>query len=333
VSFGPAPAGGAGPIEERRALRARQQVTVGVSEEAAGWQEDQEETLMNTPQAHCRFGLHSGLWTFDWTREAAERVVPEAAEFGVEVLEISVGTPERIDPRHSRALCERYGIEPTASLCLPEGAAAALQPDKATAVLLKALETAHALGSEVLTGVTYTVLNWRSGALPTEAEYANIVAALKPVARQAAEWGMSLGLEPCNRYETHLLNTGAQAAALIDRIDAPNVFIHLDSYHMHVEEHGLGAGVRASGDRCRYIHLSESDRGLPGSGNLDWVELFRSLAETGFSGYLVGEVFAPPTPADAAALNIWQGAVSNRFDVLEKGLPFLKALARQHGLL
>jgi D-psicose/D-tagatose/L-ribulose 3-epimerase len=288
---------------------------------------------MNDHHARCRFGLHAGLWTFDWTREAAERVLPEAADYAIEVLEIPIGEVERIDAPHTRALCERHGIEPTASLCLPEGAAAALDPDRASAVLLRALETAHALGSRILTGVTYTTLNWRSGALPTEREYANIVKALKPVARKAREWDMQVGLEPCNRYETHLLNTGAQAAALIDRLDEPNVFIHLDSYHMHVEEHGLGAGVRAAGERFQYVHLSESDRGLPGAGNLDWGDLFRSMAEAGFSGYLIGEIFAPSTPTIAAALNIWQGGVPSRLDVLEKGVPFLKALARQHGLI
>jgi len=284
-------------------------------------------------RANCRFGMHSGLWTFDWTRAAAEAALPEAAEFGIEVIELPVGDPARIDAGHSRALCEKYGIEPTASLCLPAGTAAALHPERATAALLASLEAAHALGSKVLTGVTYTELNWRSGALPTAAEYANVAAALKPVARQARLYGMELGLEPCNRYETHLLNTAAQASALIDRIDEPNVFIHLDTYHMHVEERGLGAAVRAGGARYRYVHLSESDRGVPGSGNLDWVELFRSMAEIGFSGYLVGEIFAPTTPAVAASLGIWHDAVPSRFEVLEKGVPFLKALARQHGLI
>lgn len=284
-------------------------------------------------RGNCRFGMHSGLWTLDWTRAAAEAALPEAAEYGIEVIELPVGDPTRIDVSHSRALCDKYGIEPTASLCLPAGTAAALHPERATAALLASLEVAHGLGSKVLTGVTYTELAWRSGALPTDTEYANVAAALKPVARQARLYGMELGLEPCNRYETHLLNTAAQASALIDRIDEPNVFIHLDTYHMHVEERGLGAGIRSGGERFRYVHLSESDRGMPGSGNLAWIDLFRSLSEIGFCGYLIGEIFAPATPAAAASLGIWHDAVPNRLEVLEKGVPFLKALASQHGLM
>lgn len=284
-------------------------------------------------RSRCRFGMHSGLWTLDWTDKAAEAVLPEAAEYGIDVIELPVGDSARFDAGHCRTLCDKYGVEPTASLCLPAGAAAALHPEKATAALLAALEVAHALGSKVLTGVTYTELSWRSGALPTADEYANVAAALKPVARRARQYGMELGLEPCNRYETHLINTAAQASALIDRIDEPNVFIHLDTYHMHIEEHGLGSGIRAGGERCRYVHLSESDRGMPGSGNLDWIDLFRSMAESGFTGYLVGEIFAPSTPAVAASLGIWQGAVPSRIEVLEKGVPFLKALARQYGLV
>ena len=81
-------------------------------------------------RGNCRFGMHSGLWTLDWTRAAAEAVLPEAAEFGIEVIELPVGDPARIDASHSRALCDKYGIEPTASLCLPTGTTAALQSRK-----------------------------------------------------------------------------------------------------------------------------------------------------------------------------------------------------------
>ena len=77
--------------------------------------------------------------------------------------------------------------------------------------------------------MTYSTLGWRSGIPPTEQEYANIVAALRPVARRAAEYGMTVGLEPCNRYETHLLNTAEQTLFLMDRIGEPNLTVHLDT--------------------------------------------------------------------------------------------------------
>lgn len=297
---------------------------------------------MSRPQT-CRIGMHANLWTPCWTRQAAERILPEAAEYGLEVIEISVADPDSIDAGHSRALFDKYGLEPTASICLPDGFAPAINPQGATGLLLKALDKARELGSKLLTGVFYTAINTHSGTCPTPQEYDRAIATLRPVVARARSYGMTLGFEPCNRYENHLINTAAQAVEFLEKLggtnssadDFPesNLFMHLDTFHMNIEERGIDAGFRKAGKWCTYVHLSESDRGLPGSGNIDWSGIFRSIAENGFRGYLVGEIFAPETPAYAAELGIFHGPVPSRLDVLTKGVPYLKALARQHGLL
>ncbi len=285
-----------------------------------------------TKPTRCRIGMHTSLWASAWTREAAEVAIPEAAEHGLEVLEIALLDPAAVDVDHSRRLFEKHGVEPTASLCLPFEVTAPLHPEKAEAFLTTALDTAHALGCDILCGVTYSTLGWKSGARPTEGEYDNIVKALKPVARRARGYGMVLGLEPCNRYETHLLNTGAQTMALIERIDEPNLTVHLDTYHMNIEEKGLGAAIRAAGAACAYIHLSESDRGVPGTGTIDWDETFRALADAGFAGDLVMESFVTLPPEIASALCVWRDVAPDRHAVLERGVPYLKSLAKLHGL-
>jgi D-psicose/D-tagatose/L-ribulose 3-epimerase len=198
---------------------------------------------------------------------------------------------------------------------------------------MRALEVAHALGSSTLSGVTYATIGYTSGAPPTEQEYANITRALAPVARRAAEYGMTLGLEPCNRYETHLVNTAAQAVRLIERIGEPNVMIHLDTYHMNIEEKGFAHGIRNAGKHLRYIHLSESDRGVPGTGTVDWDATFKALAETGFAGDMVIESFVTLPPEIARALSVWRPVAESAGQVLREGVPFLRALARRHGLL
>src|SRR5918994_1985075 len=175
-----------------------------------------------------RFGLHSSLWTARWTPEAVEALVPEAARHGLEVIEIALLAPETIDVEHSRKILREHGIAPTCSLGLPLEVTAPLHPGKAEAFLLRALEVAHALGSDTLSGVTYATIGYTSGMPPTEQEYANI----------------------------------AQALRLIERIGEPNVMIHLDTYHMNIEEKGFPSGIRTAGGHLRYIHLSESDRGV-----------------------------------------------------------------------
>ncbi len=280
-----------------------------------------------------RFGMHSSLWTPTWTREGALAAVRGSAAHGLQVVEIALLEPDAVDVQHSLSLFDQYGVAPTASLCLPAQAEATRHPEAATAFLGRALDVAHQLGSNTLTGVTYSELGYRSGAAPTDAEYDAIVKALKPVARRAADYGMTIGLEPCNRYETHLVNTARQAKALIDRIDEPAMMIHLDTYHANIEEKNFGQALADGGGRVHYVHLSESDRGVPGSGAVHWIEVINALKGANFSGDLVIESFVTSMPQLAAALSVWRTVASGAEEVLEVGAPFLRSLARASGLI
>ena len=280
-----------------------------------------------------RIGMHASLWAASWTREAAELAIPEAAEHGLEIIEYPLLEPDKVDAPHSRRLFEKYGIEPTASLCLPEDKMAQTHPERAEAFLISALDKAHEMGSTFLGGVTYSALGFRSGKPPSQAEYDNMAKALRPAARHAKKLGITLGIEPCNRYETHLLNTSTQSLQFLALLNEPNVTIHLDTYHMNIEEKGIGAAFRATGDKCAYVHLSESDRGVPGTGTIDWDDMFRALATIKFKGRLVVESFVTLPPEIAAALSVWRPVARDRQEVLARGVPFLKKLAKAHGLV
>jgi D-psicose/D-tagatose/L-ribulose 3-epimerase len=283
--------------------------------------------------ANVKLGMHASLWAAEWTKEAAELAIPEASEHGLEVIEFPLLVPEGVDAPHSRKLFEKYGIEPTASLCLPEDKMAQVHPEKAEAFVKKALDKAAEVGCKYLGGVTFSALGYRSGKPPTKGEYENIVKALKPTAVYARKLGITLGIEPCNRYETHLLNTSTQALMLHEMIDEPNVTIHFDTYHMNIEEKGIGHGFRVTAGKCNYIHMSESDRGVPGTGTIDWNEIYRALADIGFKGKLVVESFVTLPLEIQAALSVWRPVARDRHEVLAKGVPFLKGLAKVHGLL
>ena len=206
-------------------------------------------------------------------------------------------------------------------------------PEKAEAFLKKALDKAAEVGAAFLGGVTYSALGYRSGKPPSRGEYENMAKALKPAARHARKLGITLGIEPCNRYETHLLNTSSQALMFLEMLDEPNVTIHFDTYHMNIEEKGIGAGLRAAAGKSVYIHMSESDRGVPGTGTIDWDDIFRTLAGISFSGKLVVESFVTLPPEIAAALSVWRPVAKDKDEVLAKGVPFLKSLAKVHGLV
>ena len=279
-----------------------------------------------------RFGMHASLWVTAWNREGAELACKEAQAAGLEVIEIPLLEPEKVDVKHSLELFRKHNIKPTASLGLPAAVEASQHPARATAFLTKALDVAHQLGCNALSGVTYSTLGYRSGSPPTGQEYDNVVRALKPIARKAGELGMMLGLEPCNRYETHLLNTCAQTMKLLGQIDEKACMVHLDTYHCNIEEKSIDAALKTGKGRVKYFHLSESDRGLPGSGSVDWTSCFRALKANKFSGDLVIESFVNMMPQLAAALSVWRPVAKDRHEILKIGVPFLKNLAAANGL-
>ncbi|MGF1476440.1 MAG: sugar phosphate isomerase/epimerase family protein [Geminicoccaceae bacterium] len=276
-------------------------------------------------QAHKpRLGAHTFIWADDWTRDNAVLVIEQAAKAGLEVVEIPLLRPGEVDVDHTKALASEHDIALTCSLGLPNHATLPEFPDKAETFLKQALDTAAALGSWCLTGVTYSTIGKLTGGPPTESEYETIARSLKPVARHAASLELALGLEPCNRYETHLLNTGAQTVEMIERIGEPNLFVHLDTYHMNIEEKGFAGPIQALGSHLRYIHLSESDRGIPGTGNVNWADVFAGLRDINFTVDMVVESFLSVHPDIAAALSVWRPVAPSVDALVTEGYGFLR---------
>jgi len=207
------------------------------------------------------FGAHAFIWADEWTPEGAERVISGAAGVGLDFVEIRLLDPSSIDVEHTRSLLDRYGLGCSCSLGLPPEVHLPSNPEGARRFLDLAVETTAALGSPMLTGCLYTHVGTLTGKPPEPSELETVAHILKRTARRAADYDVELGVEAINRYETYLVNLALQAGELLDRIDEPNVFVHLDTYHMNIEEKGFYEPIVSLGSRLGYIHLSESDRG------------------------------------------------------------------------
>ena len=145
---------------------------------------------------------------------------------------------------------------------------------------------------------------------------------------------MKLGLEPCNRYETHLLNTASQTQALLDRLGEDPTSSSISTPITRISRKRISARRSPmAAASSRYVHLSESDRGVPGSGNVAWKEVFTALKAARFEGDLVVELFVNMMPEIASALSVWRPVARSREEVLEIGVPFLKSAARAAGLI
>ena len=279
------------------------------------------------------FGVHTSMWTMHWDRAGAERTIPAAAAYKMDFIEIALLNPPMIDAPHSRALLEKHEMAAVCSLGLPQHAWASVNPDAAIEHLKLALDKTAEMGALALSGVTYGGIGERTGLPPTEAEYDNVARALAAAAKHAKSLGIAFGIEPVNRYENHLINTGWQARAMIEKVGADNIFIHLDTYHMNIEEKGVANGILDSRDHLRYIHLSESDRGTPGEGTVDWNEIYGTLAAIGFKGGLAMESFINMPPEVGYGLAVWRPVAKDFAEVMDNGLPFLRNKAKQYRLI
>ncbi|MGQ0564377.1 MAG: sugar phosphate isomerase/epimerase family protein [Gemmobacter sp.] len=273
------------------------------------------------------------MWTMNWDREGAERAVHGAKAYGVDFIEIPMLRPRDIDTDHTRALLEANRLRAICSLGLPQDCWASVHPDKAIDYLRLALDKTKGCGAEALSGVTFGGIGERTGFPPTEAELTNIARVLAATAAYAKSIGLLFGIEPVNRYENHLINTGWQARDMIHRVGSDNIFIHLDTYHMNIEEKGAGNGILDAREFLRYIHLSESDRGTPGEGTCDWDEIFATLRAIGFKGGLAMESFINMPPEVGYGLAVWRPVADSHDEVMSKGLPFLKNKAAQYRLI
>lgn len=279
------------------------------------------------------FGVHTSMWTMNWDRAGAERTIPAAAAYRMDFIEIALLNAPMVDAPHTRALLEKHAMRAVASLGLPERNWASVNPDGAIGHLKEAIDKAADMGCEALSGVTYGGIGQRTGVPPTMAEYDNIARALAAAAKHAKARGILFGIEPVNRYENHLINTGWQAKWMIEKVGADNIFIHLDTYHMNIEEKGAGNGILDAREHLKYIHLSESDRGTPGWGTCDWDEVFSTLAAIGFKGGLAMESFINMPPEVGYGLAVWRPVAKNLEEVMDNGLPFLRGKAAQYRLI
>ena len=125
-----------------------------------------------------------------------------------------------------------------------------------------------------------------------------LVEALREAAVAGEEAGTTVFLEPLNRFEDYLINTLAQASAIVDEVGSPAVRLVADTFHMSIEEADIGAAIRAAGDRIGHVQLGDSNRLEPGAGHYDWDETLTALEEIGYDGWLAMECGLSGEPRD-----------------------------------
>jgi len=274
-------------------------------------------------------GCHASVWTGTFDEPGLRKAIEGTAVAGFDLIELPVFRPDEWDVALTKRLLRDNGLKATASLGLTDALNISSEdPDICRAGeehLAKVIRILHELESTHLVGVIYAPMKKHLRA-PSALEVANGQAALGRLAELARGYGITLGLEVVNRYETNLLNTAKQALTYVDGIAGDNVHVHLDTYHMNIEESDMFQPVLDAGGRLTYVHIGESHRGYLGSGSVDFDTFFRTLARVGFDGPVVFESFSSVVvdPELTSALGIWRNLWNDGADLAAHANRFIR---------
>jgi D-psicose/D-tagatose/L-ribulose 3-epimerase len=280
-----------------------------------------------------KFGTHAFVFIGDWQTDTGNHAIKQAGKHGFDFIEIPLLKPETFEAAsHKRAL-KRAGIYATASLVLPKDAHMPKKPKKAKTFLIAALDKVEAMDSQYLGGCIAYHLGELTGKPPTQEELDTVTETLKDVAAEAKKRGITLALEACNRYETYMYNTLGDTRKAIKAVGVDNLVLHADTYHMNIEEEGFYNPIVNTADVLDYMHMSESHRGLVGSGTVNWEQIWKALKKIKFDGHLVLESFAAINPDLAAATCLWRPPNQGPDVLASEGIKFLKEGAKKYKLI
>ena len=280
-------------------------------------------------QKRLEFGGHALVWAGDWSPAGARAAISGAARAGYDYVEVALLDPWSVDTAMTKDLLAEYGVRAHASLGLSfDTDVTSTNPAvvaKGDQLLRKATDVLHELGGTELCGVLYSALGKYPGPASKESR-ANSVSAMQRLGDYAADKGITVSLEVVNRYETNIMNTGLEGLAFLDEVNRSNVLLHLDTYHMNIEEDGMEKSVIAAGDRLGFVHIGESHRGYLGTGNVDFDTFFAALKKIKYQGPITFESFSSAVVDKALsnALCVWRNLWSDSDDLASTALKFMK---------
>jgi len=194
-----------------------------------------------------------------------------------------------------------------------------------------AVDRAIDLNAEVICGPFHSAFATFTGQPPTEQEYGRSAEVLHQAGEYAAQAEVMLALEALNRFECYLCNTMEQTVGLVKQVDHPNVTVHFDTHHANMEEKKFEEAITRAAPVLGHVHISENDRGTPGSGHVPWDATFATLAEVGYQGWLTVEAFTRNDPNFANAINVWR-EYNEPWHMAEQGYAFIESMRKKHGV-
>ena len=278
-----------------------------------------------------RFGANTFIWRSPFSTHKDLDLLEKVQGMGFDLIEIAVEDPALIELKTLKSALDKTGIGVvTCGVYGPGRNISSLDESERKAAkdyLVWMIDAAQYLGSDVVNGPMYSAVGKARLEDPAdrETEWQLAVTGLKEMCEYAASKGVKLAFEPLNRFETDLVNVVEQGLKLISDVGAANLGFHLDTFHMHLEEKDSVEAIHNAGDRVFHFHACENDRGVPGTGQVDWEGIFQALAKIGYKGSIVIESFTPEVKSIARAVCIWREIAPDQDTIASEGLRFIKS--------
>jgi D-psicose/D-tagatose/L-ribulose 3-epimerase len=274
-----------------------------------------------------KFGVNTFIWTVSFTKENLP-LLPVIKQNGFDGVEVSLFKPADFAAADIRKGTEANGLECT--ICSVITKDLSLISDDAdvrrkTITHLKdCAKAASEAGAKLIAGPLYSPVGYLPGRRRTTDEWKRAVEGYQSVASTFAAHGVTMAIEPLNRFETYFLNTAADAAELCDQVNHPSIGILFDTFHANIEEKNIADGYRTVARHLKHVHTCENDRGIPGTGHVEWKSVFEALAEIKYDGWLTIESFGFALGELSAAASIWRDVAPTPDSIAFEGIKFLK---------
>jgi D-psicose/D-tagatose/L-ribulose 3-epimerase len=266
-----------------------------------------------------------------WTGNPSEEHLPlfnQIAKWGFDGVEVPIHPYNENIYKAFRARMDDLGLGATATTVMPMEANPISEDPSVRAAgiqhLKRALEMCAILKCDVLAGPMYSPVGRIVGRARNDSEWGWAAEALAAAGQTAEAVGVDMAVEALNRFETYFLNTLADACALAKKVGHPRVKVMIDSFHANIEEKDLFKAYKSCGKLLAHCHVSENDRGVPGTGHVDWKTYFSAIKTIKYDRWFVIESFSSTVPEIASAASIWRAVSPSKQAVAKGGLAFVR---------
>ncbi|WP_461206843.1 sugar phosphate isomerase/epimerase family protein [Clostridium sp. DL1XJH146] len=279
-----------------------------------------------------KFGIHLSTFTKEWSEDVL-KYLPTVKKYGYDGVEFPLMSPKDFDVKKAKKLLNDNsllctcgtGMNPSRDISSEDASIRKNGIDH----LKNCIDICNELESDALAGVLYAPWGQFKTRSEGKDDIKRSLEALNIMGEYGKEKGVVLALEILNRYETYFINTVKEGKEYLNKINSDNVKLHFDTFHSNIEERNLYSAITEGGKDIYHVHFCENNRGIPGTGNIDWNRVKDGLNKIGYDRWITLENFVMPECGVGKDVYIWREIEKNGDKAAREGIKFMRKLFQE----